>query len=336
MLRSRPGWIAQIGWSRSGEDVSARRVWRGWMRNLGPGGRGRFPPGEIAEVKALACELPATSGRALSRWSAAELAREAVNRGVVCQVSGTTVWRWLSEDAIRPWAWRSWVFPRDPQFREKAERVLDLYERRYDGKRLHPGEYVISADEKTQLQALLRRHSLVAPGPGRPGLVEHEYRRGGTLAYLAAMDVHNPQRGLFGHVRPKISNVAFDELVEEVMSTEPYASAKRVFWVVDNGTIHRGQKAIDRLRSRWPNLVLVHLPTHASWLNQIEIYFSIVSRKALTPCHFASLTELTDRILGFQAEYAKTATAFDWTFTRQDLHALLDRLDQRGRLAPAA
>ena len=306
------------------------------MRCLGRVGRGRFPPAEIAEVKALACELPATSGRPLSRWSAAELAREAVARGIVCQVSGTTVWRWLAADAIRPWAWRSWVFPRDPEFREKAGRVLDLYERRWEGKRLHPGEYVISADEKTQLQALMRRHPLVAPGPGRRGLVEHEYRRHGTLAYLAAMDVHDPQRGLFGHVRPKISNQAFDALVSEVMATEPYASARRVFWVVDNGTIHRGQKAIDRLRVRWPNLVLVHLPTHASWLNQIEIYFSILARKTLTPCHFAGLDELTERILGFQAEFAKTATPFDWTFTRGDLHALCDRLDQRGRLAPAA
>lgn len=306
------------------------------MRSLGRGGRGHFPPAEIAEVKALACELPAQTGRPLSRWSAAELAREAVARGVVCSVSGTTVWRWLAEDAIRPWAWRSWVFPRDPDFREKASRVLDLYERRWQGKRLHPGDYVISADEKTQLQALMRRHPLIAPGPDRPGLVEHEYRRLGTLAYLAAMDVHDPKRGLFGHAQAKISNDAFDGLVAEVMATEPYASARRVFWVVDNGTIHRGHKAIDRLQGRWPHLVLVHLPTHASWLNQIEIYFSILARKALTPCHFTSLDQLTERILGFQAEFKKTATPFDWTFTRRDLHALLDRLDQRGRLAPAA
>jgi hypothetical protein len=306
------------------------------MRSLGRAGRGRFPPAEIAEVKALACELPAQTGRPLSRWSAAELAREAVARGIVCQVSGTTVWRWLAEDAIRPWAWRSWVFPRDPDFRAKAGRVLDLYERRWEGRRLQPGEYVISADEKTGLQALSRRHPLVTPGPGRPGLVEHEYRRRGTLAYLAAMDVHDPRRGFFGHVRPKISNDAFDQLVAAVMATEPYASAHRVFWIVDNGTVHRGQKAIDRLQSRWTNLVLVHLPTHASWLNQIEIYFSIFQRKALTPCHFTSLDELAERILGFQEEFAKTASPFDWTFTRSDLHTLLDRLDQRGRLAPAA
>jgi hypothetical protein len=306
------------------------------MRGLGLGGRGRFPPGQIAEVKALACELPAESGRPISRWSASELAREAVARGIVCSVSGATVWRWLAEDAIRPWAWRSWVFPRDPDFRAKAGRVLDLYERRWEGRRLHPGDYVISADEKTQLQALLRRHPLVAPGPGRPGLVEHEYRRRGTLAYLAAMDVHDPARGLFGRCEAKISNHAFDALVADVMTTEPYASGRRVFWVVDNGTIHRGQRAIDRLQRQWPTLVLVHLPRHASWLNQIEIFFSILARKALHPAHFADTDELAERVLGFQHEFAKSAQAFSWTFTRQDLHALLDRLDQRGRLAPAA
>lgn len=82
--------------------------------------------------------------------------------------------------------------------------------------------------------------------------------------------------------------------------------------------------------------MLVHLPKHASWLNQIEIYFSILARKALTPCHFDSLDQLTEQILGFQTEFKNNATPFDWTFTRRDLHALLDRLDQRGRLAPAA
>jgi hypothetical protein len=279
------------------------------MSGPGRGVPGRFPPAEIAEVKALACELPAQTGRPLSRWSAAELAREAVQRGIVCSISGTTVWRWLAEDAIRPWAWRSWLFP---------------------------GDYVISADEKTQLQALLRRHPLVAPAPGRRGLIEHEYRRRGTLAYLAAMDVHNPARGLFGRCEPRISNVAFDALVNDVMTTEPYASAQRVFWVVDNGTVHRGKPSIDRLQGAWPNLVLVHLPTHASWLNQIEIYFSILTRKALTPASFARTDDVAERILGFQREYRQTAQPFDWTFTREDLHALLDRLDQHGRLAPAA
>jgi DDE superfamily endonuclease len=291
------------------------------MSGRGLGVPGCFPPAAIAEVKALACELPATSGRPLSRWSRAEIAREAVSRGILCSVSGTTVWRWLSEDAIRPWAWRSWVFPRDPAFREKAARVLDLYEGRWQGRLLHPGDFVICADEKTQLQALLRRHRLVPPAPGRAGRFEHEYRRGGTLAYLAAMDIRRPR--LFGRCEPKVGKDPFDRLVAQVMTVEPYASAQRVFWIVDNGSSHCGQASIDRLQRDWPNLILVPLPYHASWLNQIEIYFSILARKALTPTHFRDLAELEQRILGFQGEFEQHAQPFDWRFTRRDLDALL-------------
>ena len=306
------------------------------MSGPGRGDPGRFPPAEIAEVKALACELPAESGRALSRWSSAEIAKEAVERGIVCQISGTTVWRYLAEDAIRPWAWRSWIFPRDPRFAEKAGRVLDLYERRFEGKRLHPGDYVISADEKSQLQALLGRHDPVAPAPGRPGLVEFEYERLGTLAYLAALDVHDPRRGLFGRCEAKTGIEPFGRLVEQVMTTEPYASARRVFWIVDNGSSHAGRRSIERLQVAWPNLVLVHLPVHASWLNQIEIYFSILQRQALTPRHFASLRELDQRITAFQADWQKIAKPIDWRYTRRDLNDLLERLNRRDQLPRAA
>ncbi len=306
------------------------------MSGPGRGVPGRFPPAQVAEVKALACELPAESGRPLSRWSGAEVAKEAVARGIVCQISGTTVWRYLAEDAIRPWAWRSWIFPRDPHFAPKAGRVLDLYERRWEGKRLHPGDYVISADEKSQLQALLGRHDPVAPGPGRPGLTEFEYQRLGTMAYLAALDVHDPKRGLFGRCEAKTGIEPFGRLVEQVMTTEPYASAQRVFWIVDNGSSHAGQRSIDRLQGAWPNLILVHLPVHASWLNQIEIYFSILQRKALTTRHFHDLQELADRITAFQADWQQTATPIDWRYTRRDLNDLLDRLNQRDQLPRAA
>lgn len=306
------------------------------MSSRGRGARGRFPPAQIAEVKALACELPAESGRPLSRWSSAEIAREAIQRGIVCQISGTTVWRYLAADAIRPWAWRSWIFPRDLRFAEKAGRVLDLYERRWEGRRLHPGDYVISADEKSQLQALLGRHDPVAPGPGRPGLAEFEYQRHGTLAYLAALDVHDPRRGLFGRCEPKTGIEPFGRLVEQVMTSEPYASARRVFWIVDNGSSHAGQRSIDRLQDAWPNLILVHLPIHASWLNQIEIYFSILQRKALNPRHFGDLDELAARITAFQADWQQTATPIDWRYTRRDLNNLLQRLNQREQLTRAA
>src|SRR5438552_9841384 len=144
-------------------------------------GRAVFPPEQVAEVKAIACELPRTHELPLSRFSRVELHRLVIERGVT-EASASTIWRWLREDAIKPWQTRSWIFPRDPDFALKAGRALDLYARVFDGERLRPDEYVISADEKTQLQALGRHHQTVAPGPGRPGLVEFEYLRGGTLA----------------------------------------------------------------------------------------------------------------------------------------------------------
>src|SRR4051812_24085838 len=123
-----------------------------------PGRPRRFPPAQVAEVKALACEIPARSGVPLSRWSAAEIAREATRRGIVARVSGITVWRWLAEDAIRPWNYRSWIVPRHPRFAEKAGPILDLYEGRWEGKLLGPGDFVVCADEKPSIQATARIH----------------------------------------------------------------------------------------------------------------------------------------------------------------------------------
>ena len=186
--------------------------------------------------------------------------------------TGTTIWRWLSADAIKPWQHRSWIFPRDPDFGPKAARVLDLYARRFDDTPLRSDEFVISADEKTSIQARVRKHDTTAAASGQPMRVEHEYARGGALAYLAAWDVHRAK--VFGRCEAATGIDPFDRLVEQVMTNEPYASARRVFWVVDNGSSHRGQPSIDRLEHRWPTLRLIHLPTHASWLNQVEIYFS--------------------------------------------------------------
>jgi hypothetical protein len=275
-------------------------------------------------VKAIACELPFESGVPLSRWSAGELAREAVARGIVAKISGTTVWRWLSEDALRPFSYRSWTFPRDPFFAQKASRVLDLYEGRWEGAPLRAEEYVISADEKTSIQARSRCHPTLPASEDRLMRVEHEYERKGALAYLAAWDVHRAK--LFGRCEPKNGIEPFGWLVDEVMRAEPYASAERVFWIVDNGSSHRGQTSVKRLEGAWPNLRLVHLPVHASWLNQIEIYFSVVQRKVLTPNDFADLDALAERLLAFQERYEQVAEPFAWKFTRRDLDRLLSRL----------
>ncbi len=288
----------------------------------------------MVEVKALACELPRTLGVPLSRLHVPDLRAELIRRGLVAEISGATIWRWLAADAIRPWTHRSWIFPRDPDFAHKAGCVLDLYARTWAHKRLRPDDYVISADEKTSIQARCRCHPTLPPARARAMRVEHEYVRSGALAYLAAWDVHRAK--VFGHCEDTTGIEPFGRLVEQVMTTEPYASAHRVFWVVDNGSSHRGQASIQRLQAQWRNLRLVHLPVHASWLNQVEIYFSIVQRKVLTPNDFTDLDEVAHRLLTFQARYESIATPFEWKFTRSDLALLLHRLAEREVLRPAA
>jgi DDE superfamily endonuclease len=293
-----------------------------------------FPPEVVVQIKALACELPATLGVPLSRLSTADIAREAQRQGLVATVSDTTVWRWLRHDAIRPWQHRTWIFPRDPDFAGKAGRILDLYARCWDGAPLTADDFVLSADEKTSIQARLRTHRSTPPRAGQPMRVEHEYARGGAWAYLAALDVHRAK--LFGRCEGTTGIAPFDRLVTQVMTQSPYRDARRVFWIVDNGSSHRGAASVHRLQTAFPNLILVHGPLHASWLNQIEIYFSILQRKALTPNDFRSLEDVEARLLAFQGYYEHLATPFEWRFTKDDLAVLLKKFDRHVTALPDA
>ena len=233
----------------------------------------------------------------------------------------STVRRILAADTIKPWQYRSWLFIRDPDFAAKATRVLDLYARVFDGSPLGDGEYVISSDEKTSIQARCRCHPTLPPGASRKMRVNHEYERGGALAYLAAYDVHRAR--VIGLCSDATGIGPFTDLVDEVMTQEPYASARRVFWIVDNGSSHRGQAAIDRLAARYPNAVMVHTPVHASWLNQVEIFFSIVQRKVVSPNDFTDLDQVQYRLTAFEQRYNATARPFKWKFTPADLEDLL-------------
>jgi hypothetical protein len=136
---------------------------------------------------------------------------------------------------------------------------------------------------------------------------------------------------------PKVGIAPFDQFVASVMKRNPYRNAKRVFWIVDNAFIHRGQAAIERFRAQWPNAVLLHTPNHASWLNQVEIYFSIVQRKVLMPNDFLSLHDVPQRFAEFERYYEEVARTFQWKFTRKDLAELLGGLAKWGsRLARVA
>ena len=277
------------------------------------------------QVKALACELPATLGLPLSRFSVSDVAQQARQLGLVATISDSTVWRWLNADAIRPRQHRCWIFPRDAQFAVKAGRILDLYQRRWQGRLLRDDEFVLSTDEKTSIQARSHTHPTLPTQPGSPMRVEHEYKRCGAWAYLAALDVHRAK--VFGRCEHKNGIAPFERLVDQVMQQSPYNQARRVFWIMDNGSSHRGVRCVARLQKKFPRLVPVHGPIHASWLNQIEIYFSIVQRKVLTPNDFPSLAAVEERLLGFQAHYEAIAQPFEWKFTRRNLAELLNKIN---------
>lgn len=276
------------------------------------------------EVKALACQLPCERNLPLSRLSHADIAREAVETGIVASISGATVWRWLSADAIKPWQYRSWIFPRDPNFSEKASRVLDLYQGIWNGKRIKPNDYVISADEKTSIQARNRNNRHLPPDSGRCQRIEFEYERAGAIAYMAAWDVRRAK--VFGICTQSTGIESYHRLVDLVMKQEPYHSADRVFWITDNGSSHRGQTSVERLTQWYQNAIQVHTPVHASWLNQIEIYFSVIQRKVLTPNDFPDLAAVEQRLMDFQAKYESIAKPFKWKFTKKDLKEILNKV----------
>ena len=260
VARARIVLLAAAGWSntkiasRVGVCVDTVRKWRhrGWVQpgtaSFGDAKRSGRPPSftpvQVAAVKALACQPPEASGVPLSRWSCPDLAVQVVADGIAASVSTSTVRRWLAEDAIKPWQYQSWIFITDPSFAAKAARVLDLYDRVWDGKPLSANDYVISADEKTSIQARCRCHPSMAPGKARMMRVSHDYHRGGALAYLAAYDVHRAK--IYGRCDPTTGIEPFTALVEQVMTQEPYASADRVFWVVDNGSSHRSPPTTSR------------------------------------------------------------------------------------------
>src|SRR5713226_5681147 len=325
MTRSPTASVRAARSSAAGENGSSKNDWEAWKTFPAPADPGFFPPELVVRVKAIACEFPAHVGEPLSRWSVAELGSPVRACGLTASLSDTTIWRWLNEDAIRPWQHRCWIFPRDPDFEDKAGRILDLYHRVWKGRRLRSDEFVICADEKTSIQARARKHPLLKTQSGRPMRIEHEYKRLGAWAYLAALDVHRFR--LFGRCERKNGIASFDRLVAQTMRQRVYRQARRVFWIVDNGTAHRGPAAVRRLRTRFPNLVLVHGPIHARWPNQIEIYFSVLQRKVLTPNDLPSLQALARRILDFQQHYQSIARPFEWRFTRKDLETLLLKLD---------
>ena len=341
LLHERPDLRSPEAGRRLGQATSWVCKWRRrWVEQgfslrdaLRPGRPRRLLDWMRALVIAVACELPSQRGLALGRHFASTIWQVVSSEGV--QISLRSVQRILKANALKPWRYVSWMHPRDPYFVAKVKVILDLYQFIFAGSSLGPDDHVLCADEKTSIQARQRRVTAPRPGqpgrPGKPGRIESDYKRAGAIQYLAAWDV---RRGIpFGRIELKTGIEAFTRLVDQIMAIDLYRQANRVFLIVDNGSSHQGQKAAERLRTRYPNLILIHTPIHGSWVNQIEIYFSILQRKLLTPAVAASVSELADRIRAFEHTMRDRPKTIDWQFTSTDFDKRMGELTEVSQLA---
>lgn len=286
-----------------------------------PGRPRVYPDSTRALITAIACELPANRQLPLSRLSSADIHDQASKEVDPCPAR-STIAAWLKQAAIKPWTVTSWVTPRDPQFKQKAARVCDLYTGMWEDEPLTAGDVIICADEKTGIQARSRRKT--PPGPGKSVRIDHQYDRHGTTIYQAAFIAGTG--GVIGHCVDGNTRANFETLVAEVMAAPICQTADRVFWIVDNGSAHHPATFRWWLKKQYPTAIGLHLPTGASWLNQIELYFSVITRKSLTGESFHSVDAVQDRITEFEEMWNGDPEPFNWTYTREDLTKLLERL----------
>lgn len=244
---------------------------------------------------------------------------------IVEHISIGKLWEILDADCIRPWYHRSWLFPRDPHFQEKAAPILDLYQGFFEERVLtREEELVVCFDQKTSIQARQRKHVSRPAHPQQRMQVEHEYERRGALNLFCLLNVFEGK--VFGRLYEGRGRAETERLLGEALQSEPYRSAKTIHLVLDNGSCQHPSTFPAWLQKHYPQVRVYYVPVHASWLNQIEIYFSILQRKALTPNDFESLEALREHLMAFQEHYNHQARPFNWKFTRQDLEQRLSAL----------
>lgn len=305
------------------------------LRDLPRSGRPRtFSAEQVASVLHMATQWPKDNGIPVSHWDAALLQKAAIDAGITESIHPTTIWRWLRDADIKPHQVQYWLRSTDPDFQTRMQDVTGLY---LSAPELaSQGIKVFSVDEKTSIQALERKHPDLPPISGTPQRIEHEYTRHGTLCLTAAFnvatgEVHGsltPNRpapvfagfidGLCHQVGPEAPAIHF---VMDQLNTHWHHDFCKV--VADHSGIPYDPKEYERGDDRRRFLmrddkrVIVHYtPKHASWLNQIEIWFSVLARKLLKRETFRSLAELKERILQFMTYHNRyLAHPYRWTYT---------------------
>src|SRR6266699_542906 len=288
-----------------------------------PGAPRLFSSQVRAQVTALACSLPRSHSVPLAHWSRVELARHVATVPTLPDISASTIGRWMADEQIRPWRFHSWQHIQHPEtFLERARPVLHLYE--HATALLKQGTWVVCADEKTCVQA---REAEQAP---RPAIHQHpiyqspRYHRHGVLHLMAALSVAD---GLvYGQCYQRKRFVDFRSFLETVVLAEAHRrGVQTVALVLDNGPTHASKqlpqwvKELETASDEKLTMQLYWLPTNASWLDQIEIWFSLLQRKLLQPNHFTSLDELQLTILDFITRYNQTAQPLKWSYTVERL-----------------
>jgi len=263
----------------------------------------------------------------LVRWSAAEIAQRLITLGIVACISASTVARWLAQERLRPWRYHTWQHILDPKtFLARARPVLRLYERAQI--LLAEGVWVVCTDEKTSIQARKREQSAEPAGPGYPVHITPRYKRKGALQLFAGLSVADGR--VYGMCRNRKRFVDYQSFLLTVIIPEALQRGVHTLaLVLDNGPTHAPKQleqwlAKETQTKGWLLKIQVYwLPKNASWLDQIEIWFSILQRKLLNPNDFESLQALEKAIRSFIRYSNRTAKPIHWTYTVEKLEQKL-------------